>query len=493
MCCWTALRRRWIPGSQRLGASSWFNKAYCYSIVTMAHREDNGALWELVAAWSRSASAFPLEKQILKRCYSRHFPVHHEVILKPFLRWNRRYVVKTELMLKTAENRRTSGWDWALQQLLWLPLLHAKMRLLSGECSGLPYRRTEAIWKLYTEKAYRWIASSHFHYAFGCTLRTAMCFWKISWKHAPDYVEGLYQNWFSRSWPAAGQKQFLTTLPHWVMCPRSASKETSTLTMLSHLRGKTPAPSWSYPMLWDMKLLRSYAIPSPGQPREQRSSMLFKQFFPQSQGLVWRLFFRGENYLSMKTWMFSWRMSTRSTDERGKILCAANMNSVAVQYTDVLNMKRAERRELVSGKKSYLSITTRLTLWWQSPTEKKVFELAKTLCRSFSNILRMSSTICRVQTFSSPQITVFLYTYSPLTESDKLGRTRSAARYMKSDRRYSLTEPSAVGVLSRFNLTWDRGTPVKGYTPFDSTRIRFLVAVRTMSTGITCRSCCACF
>ena len=26
------------------------------------------------------------------------------------------------------------------------------------------------------------------------------------------------------------------------------------------------------------------------------------------------------------------------------------MNSVAVQYTDVLNMKRAERRELVSGK-----------------------------------------------------------------------------------------------------------------------------------------------
>ena len=43
-------------------------------------------------------------------------------------------------------------------------------------------------------------------------------------------------------------------------------------------------------------------------------------------------------------------MPTRSTAEREKILCASNPSSVAIQYSDVLNMKRAERRELVGGK-----------------------------------------------------------------------------------------------------------------------------------------------
>jgi PglZ domain. len=65
-------------------------------------------------------------------------------------------------------------------------------------------------------------------------------------------------------------------------------------------------------------------------------------------------------------------MPTRSTDERGKILCAANMNSVAVQYTDVLNMKRAERRELVSGKEVvYIYHNTIDAIGDKAPTEKK--------------------------------------------------------------------------------------------------------------------------
>ena len=100
-------------------------------------------------------------------------------------------------------------------------------------------------------------------------------------------------------------------------------------------------------------------------------------------------------------------MPTRSTDERGKVLRAANMNSVAVQYTDVLNMKRAERRELVSGKEVvYIYHNTIDAIGDKAPTEKRCLRLAKMLCRSFPIFFVLSSTICRVQTFSSPQITV---------------------------------------------------------------------------------------
>ena len=68
-------------------------------------------------------------------------------------------------------------------------------------------------------------------------------------------------------------------------------------------------------------------------------------------------------------------LPTRSTVEREKILCASNPNSVAVQYSDVLKMKRADRRELVSGKEVvYIYHNTIDAIGDKSPTEKKVFE-----------------------------------------------------------------------------------------------------------------------
>ena len=41
---------------------------------------------------------------------------------------------------------------------------------------------------------------------------------------------------------------------------------------------------------------------------------------------------------------------TRSTVERNAILNATPKASVAIQYNDLLNMKKDERRELVAGK-----------------------------------------------------------------------------------------------------------------------------------------------
>lgn len=62
------------------------------------------------------------------------------------------------------------------------------------------------------------------------------------------------------------------------------------------------------------------------------------QFFPQSQKFGMAALLPGRK-LSVNDGMdvLVDEMPTRSTDERGKVLRAANMNSVAVQYTDVLN------------------------------------------------------------------------------------------------------------------------------------------------------------
>ena len=168
-------------------------------------------------------------------------------------------------------------------------------------------------------------------------------------------------------------------------------------------------------------------------------------------------------------------MDTRSTIERMKILCAANAKSVAIQYADILNMKRAERRDLVSGKDVvYIYHNTIDAIGDKAVTEKKVFEACADTVQELSNLLRIV-----VNDMQGTDIFItadhgFLYTYSPLTESDKLSREAFDGRIFELGRRYGLTSPETTadyllpielsGVLD--------GISVKGYTPQDSTRIK---------------------
>ena len=168
-------------------------------------------------------------------------------------------------------------------------------------------------------------------------------------------------------------------------------------------------------------------------------------------------------------------MPTRSTAEREKILCTANPKSVAVQYTDVLNMKRAERRELVSGKDVvYIYHNNIDAIGDKSVTEQKVFEACEDTVQELSNLLRI---VVNDMQGTDVFITAdhgFLYTYSPLSESDKLSRDAFDGTIFELGRRYGLTAPdTTASYLLPIQLSGVLdGTPVKGYAPQDSTRIK---------------------
>ena len=68
----------------------------------------------------------------------------------------------------------------------------------------------------------------------------------------------------------------------------------------------------------------------------------------------------------------------------------------------------------------------------------------------------------------------FLYTYSPLTEGDKLGKSAFTGEVFEVGRRYAIADPAATAdYLMPVQLEGEiEGTPVKGYTPQDSTRIK---------------------
>ena len=116
-------------------------------------------------------------------------------------------------------------------------------------------------------------------------------------------------------------------------------------------------------------------------------------------------------------------MPTRTTADREKILCASNPNSVAVQYGDIIGMKRAQRRELIQGKEVvYIYHNTIDAIGDKAPTEQKVFEACTDALEELAGLVRVI-----VNDMQGTDILItadhgFLYTYRPLTEGDKVGR-----------------------------------------------------------------------
>lgn len=106
-----------------------------------------------------------------------------------------------------------------------------------------------------------------------------------------------------------------------------------------------------------------------------------------------------------------------------KSFALAIQNSVAIQYNDVLSMKRAERRALVSGKEVvYIYHNTIDAIGDKAPTENKVFEACEDTIQEISNILRIIVNDMQGTDIFITSDHGFLYTYRPLTEGDKISK-----------------------------------------------------------------------
>ena len=191
-----------LKGLERFISDS--NKAYCYSIVhEWRNHEDNSSLWEICRSVEQELQlASRFEKQDIETLLTADiFPSIHETILKRFFSEAADHVVKTDLMLKTAENRRTSGWIEQFRYYYDCLYYIAKMQeFYQDNAAGFHIVEPKTIWKLYTEKAYEMDSFyRHFHYAFGCSLKDSNTLLEDKLKHAADYVEALYQNWYLRN------------------------------------------------------------------------------------------------------------------------------------------------------------------------------------------------------------------------------------------------------------------------------------------------------
>ena len=122
---------------------------------------------------------------------------------------------------------------------------------------------------------------------------------------------------------------------------------------------------------------------------------------------------------------------------RDKILKSANPNSLAIQYSEIVGMKRQERSSYVKGKEVVYIYHNTIDDAGHT-NDSMVFPSCDNTIDEIKNLVRII-----VNDFGATNIIItadhgFLYTYSPLTENDKIDKTSFANSTIKYGRRYAI-------------------------------------------------------
>ena len=456
------------------------NKSYCYSIVhEWRNRDDNAMLFEFCRIVERNLKlSARFEKQEIETLLTGDiFPSIHETILKHFFDEIADQIVKVDPILKATDNRRTSG--WSERYIYYYDCLYyiAKMQQFYQEnAGGFHIVEPKNIWALYADKAYEMDSFyRHFHLAFGNSLSDSNPLLEDSLKHAADYVEGLYQNWFLKGLSDCWTNAVTDDLASIGYVSEIAKQKD----FFEHYVKPIANNSRIFVIISDALRYEVAMELCDNITRTTRGTVnveTVQSAFPSITKFGMASLLPGKE-LSVNDDMdvLVDGMQTHSTIDREKILCNTDDNSIAVQFRDVLNMKRAERRELVSGKSVvYIYHNTIDAVGDKAATEQKVFEACDDTIKELSNLLRI---IVNDMQGTDVFITAdhgFLYTYSPLAESDKLSKNAFSGKLYEVGRRYAIasSDTTADYLLPVQMDSEITGTPVKGFTPRDTTRIK---------------------
>lgn len=406
------------------------------------------------------------------------FPCINESILKQLYAEIGENVVKADLIMKVCENRRTAGWYERFSDYFDCLFFIGKMQIFYQEHGGgFHIVEPKKIWKLYTTDFYRMDAYyRHFHHAFGCSLKNSNDALEDGLKHSTDFVEALYQNWFLHELTAC-----------WT---NAAADDLAKLGYVSEI-DKQREFYMRYVIPASSKNMRAFVIISDAL-RYEVAHELSESIMRTTKGTAslesMQAMFPSITKFGMAALLPAKKISlnhngdvlvngnpTRSTADRNAILNAKHNTSVAVQYNDLLKMKKDERRELVAGKDViYIYHNAIDAIGDKAPSESKVFDACETAIQELSGILRII-----VNELSGTNIFItadhgFLYTYRPLNESDKLDQKAFSGDVYELGRRYALTACDATAdFLLPVNISHELSeTSVNGYTPQNTTRMK---------------------
>ena len=404
------------------------------------------------------------------------FPCIDECILRSFMKGISDQVIKPDEIIGTVEKRRTMRWYGRVRYCYDAVLQVAGMqKFCQDHVSGFREASCEKLFAAYRDNYYRMDRLYRlFHTAYGKILRESATVLDDYLKGVAEYAEKLYRN---RYLDALGDQ--------WTALIRDEVSQGAAIRGIpqqedfykAFVSPLVSAGTRVYVIISDALRYEVGAQLCDGLVSDTKGSATItavQAVFPTltKTGMAALLPHRHLELTDDMRILCDGAPSD-GTEARGAILKKVCPGNVAVTYRDIRDMKKSDRRELVSGAQTVYIYHNSIDAAGDKPaTEEQVFDACAEAVSEIKNLVRVL-----VNDLSAAHILItadhgFLYSYHPLDESDMAEKSLVSGGIAEVGRRYVIAPRDAD---SRYFLKvpLDGMNPdYCGFTPGAAVRIR---------------------
>ena len=300
------------------------------------------------------------------------------------------------------------------------------------------------LWKEYTAEYYKMDTYYRkFHLCFQRCLKLSHPLLDDLFKHVTETAEGLYTHWFigqlGQNWSAASEEH-LAQFGHILEVPQQVNFYEDKVKRVDRRKFVIISDAFRY----------EAAVSLAEQLRRETQSKVemgsCQAIFPTITkfGMAALLPHKALTVVRNASGALDVLADGQSTDAgyRDKCLKAANPNSIALNYEDLISRKYAERTALVKGMEVVYIYHNKVDEA-SHISDRAVFPACDEAIDEIKNMVRII-----VNEFGGTKIMItadhgFLYTYSPLAEMDKVDKSGFSSRMVEYGRRFAIMEKDA--------------------------------------------------
>lgn len=469
------LRREYFGGLESFISTP--HQSYCYDFVSeWLSASDPQQLYDVARAVEYETRLYQrfskLSIEDLRD--TEFFPCINEVILTKLMTEIKDQIIQVDVIASTVEKRRTMAWYDFMSSYYEGLLQVAQMQSFFLEHSaGFHTAKAREIWKEYTTDYYRMDTYyRQFHLCFQKSLKASNDLLDDLFKSVVEKVEALYSGWYlsglAENWTNVSGEElekhgYIHEIEHQEQfCYNNIKKcDSRVFVIISDALRYEVAASLA-------EQLR----------RETQSSVDLKSMcgiFPSitPYGMAALLPHKQLSVVEKTVGGLSVLADGQPTDSlnRGKVLKATNVNSVALQYKNIIGMKKAERQPLVKGMDVVYIYHDKIDEASHT-SDSAVFPACNDAIDEIKNLVRII-----VNEFGGTRIFItadhgFLYTYSPLTEDDKVSKNSWGGKEVEYGRRYCIMRKDAKPDFLQPVLFLGGNTDYTAFAPKKNVRIK---------------------
>lgn len=424
------------------------HQSYCYDMVSDWLRSEGSCdLYQIarfvedVARLSQRFEQMDAEDLKDTEC----FPCINECILTHLMKDICNHIINADVIKAIVEKRRTMVWYDAVSCYYEGLLQVANMQMFfHNHAAGFHLAQARDIWKAYITDYYKMDTYyRQFHLCFDRSLTASNDSLDDLFKHVVEKVEGLYNDWFLNQLGTNWTDVCKDELAQYGRILEINQQEQFYRSRVASCDSRV------YVIISDALRYEVAASLAEQLRRETQSQITLDSVqgvFPTITkfGMAALLPHKKLNVVKKQNGGVAVLADGCSTEmpNRDKVLKGAHSASVALQYKNIIKMKRAERQALVKGMDIVYIYHDKIDEASHT-ADNLVFPACDDAINEIKNIVRI---ICNE--FGGTRIFItadhgFLYTYSPLTEDAKVDKTSFHQMDVEYGRRYAIMEQGA--------------------------------------------------